>query len=46
MAQAVLAAAWEFRVRPPRLRGRNMYGLWVRIRIEYNLRRRESQFGD
>src|SRR5690606_26073623 len=33
MAQAVLAAAWEFRVRPPRLRGRNMYGLWVRIRI-------------
>jgi protein TonB len=37
MARAVLAAAWEFQVRPPRLRGRNMYGEWVRIRIDYTI---------
>lgn len=39
IARAVLAAAWEFQVRPPRLRGRYMYGEWVRIRIDYEIRR-------
>jgi protein TonB len=42
IAQAVLAAAWEFRVRPPRLGGRNMYGGWVRIRIDYELRKKRE----
>ena len=35
MARAVLAAAWQFRVRPPRLGGQLKVGEWVRIRIDY-----------
>jgi len=40
IASAVLAAAWQFRVRPPRLGGQSKVGEWVRIRIDYGLRRR------
>lgn len=39
IARAVLAAAWQFRVRPPQRGGRPMTGEWVRIRIDYNVRR-------
>jgi protein TonB len=35
LARAVLAAAWQFRVRPPQLGGQMMVGEWVRIRIDY-----------
>ena len=35
MARAVLAAAWQFRVRPPQLGGQLKVGEWVRIKIDY-----------
>lgn len=39
LGRAVLNAAWQFQVLPPRINGKQQLGTWVRIRIDYGARK-------
>lgn len=39
LGRAVLNASWQFQVLPPRINGKPQLGAWVRIRIDYGVRK-------
>lgn len=42
LGRAVLNAAWQFQVVPPRINGKPQLGAWVRIRIDYGTKRPDT----
>jgi cbb3-type cytochrome oxidase subunit 3 len=42
IARGLVNAAWQFKVRPPRINGQPEIGSWVRIRIEFSSKNRDD----
>ena len=42
IARALTNAAWQFKVRPPRIDGKPEIGSWVRIRIDFSSKASED----
>ena len=42
IARGLVNAAWQFRVRPPRINGKPEIGAWVRIRIDFSSKARDE----
>jgi len=42
LSKAMRLAAWQFRIRPPRIDGKPMVGSWVRIRIDFGKEKGEE----